>query len=62
MNQSYVGDVVNFKTYSSREPRHAICEQKIVLFSRFIDRVLYQLANCSISTAQFTKLLIKIVI
>ena len=39
MNQSYVDDVVNFKTYSTRVPRHASREQIIVLFFSFIARV-----------------------
>ena len=47
MNQSYVGDVVNFKTYSSREPRHASREQIIVLFSRLIARVFVSVSKPS---------------
>ena len=37
-NQSYISDVVNVKTYSSRGPRHASREQIIVLFKLFPSR------------------------
>ena len=45
MNQSYVGDVVNFKTYSSREPRHAIRDLRFFIFFNLF---LAFISNCKI--------------
>ena len=46
-NQSYVGEVVNFKTCSSRVPRHAIREQSFYMFFSFIARVFVSVSKLS---------------